>query len=571
VDEMSAQMTTPSTSRFGMLTGIAAAIAIAIAAGTSRIAYRATRPAELKPLVRLDVDLGTEVSLGSPFGTDAIISPDGTRLVYVSQSRLFTRRLDQAKSTMLTGTGGASAPFFSPDGQWVAFFAEGKLKKISVEGGTAVTVSDTGSGTTRGGSWGEDGNIIVSLSLQGLSRIPSAGGPPTPVTELAQGEHAHRWPQILPGGKAALFTVSSSAINWDAANIEVVSLKDGRRKILVTAGTFGRYLPSGHLVYVNKGTLFAVPFDLDKLEVRSTPSPVLEEVAYSVGSGSAQFDFSRSGTLLYRGGVAVGGGALFTVQWLDVAGKTQPLLAKTDSYLYPRLSPDGQRLALSAGDIWIYEWQRDTMTRLTFTGGAIDPVWSPDGRYIVFQAPNGGMFWTRSDGAGKPQSLTQNKNLQVPYSFTPDGKRLAFHQAPRCISGPFLWRATAQACGPESRRFSCKRSSASGSPPSVRTGGGWLMLRMSRECIRCTCARFPTKAASGRSRTTVAGTRCFRATEASSSSKPRTIASWWQPTRRRVIRSWPISRGCGPRRRSGTAASTERTILLRQMASALPR
>jgi serine/threonine-protein kinase len=163
------------------------------------------------------------------------------------------------------------------------------------------------------------------------------------------------------------------------------------------------------------------------LAARGTPSPVLQDIAYNPGSGAAQFDLSRTGTLVYQSGGAVGGGALFSVQWLDGAGKTQPLLAKADSYLYPRLSPDGTRLAVVAGaDIWIYERQRDTMTRLTFSG-AVAPAWSPDGRYIVFRA-QGGMFWTRSDGAGKPQPLTQSKVPQTPYSFTPDGMRLAIHE-----------------------------------------------------------------------------------------------------------------------------------------------
>jgi serine/threonine-protein kinase len=164
--------------------------------------------------------------------------------------------------------------------------------------------------------------------------------------------------------------------------------------------------------------------------VHGTPAPVLEQVAYVPGNGLARFDFSRNGTLVYRSGGGAGG---LTVQWLDGAGKTQPLLAKPGAYVTPRLSPDGQRLALALvgaanSDIWIYESQRDTMTRLTFGGGSnANPAWSADGRYIVFEAA-GGMFWVRSDGAGQPQRLTQSKNRQVPFSFTADGKRLAFFE-----------------------------------------------------------------------------------------------------------------------------------------------
>jgi len=417
--------------RFGKVWIAAAAMMTVVAVGLGIIAYRAARPAELKPLVRLDVDLGAGVSLNSPAGADTILSPAGTRLVYTSQGKLFTRRMDQPKAVELAGTEGAFEPFFSPDGQWVAFFAAGKLKKISVEGGAAVALCDAPN--ARGGSWSEGVNIIAALGTNtGLSRVPAAGGAPTPVTGLAQGEISHRWPQILPGGKAVLFTSNTSINVFDWANVEVVSLADHRRKTLEHGGTFGRYLPAsngtGHLVYINNGTLFAVPFDPDRLEVRGTPSLVLEEVAYSTSYGSAQFDFSRNGTLVYRTGGAPGAN-LVTVQWLDAAGKTQPLLAKPGGYQRPRWSPDGQRLAFDDGsDIWVYEARRDATTRLTFGGGAnLAPVWSPDGRYIAFSGA-GRIWWVRSDGAGKPQPLIQGKNVLAPYSFMPDGKRLAYHE-----------------------------------------------------------------------------------------------------------------------------------------------
>jgi Tol biopolymer transport system component len=423
-DSGATQAAPASTSK--LLWAVAAAVTI-IAVVMAFGWWRATRPMEqaLRPLVRLDVDLGSDVSLNSPAGTDVILSPDGTRMVYVSQEQLFTRRLDQPNATELAGTQGAYAPFFSPDGQWVAFFTAGKLHKISVDGGSAITLCNASN--SRGGSWGEDGNIIAALGANGvLSRIPSAGGPPMPVTELQNGEFTHRWPQILSGGKAVLFTAGMG----DTANIEVMSFANHRTITLVRGGAYGRYLPSGHLVYVNRGTVFAVPFDVYRLEVHGTPAPVLDQVGSNTGQSSAQLDFSQTGTLIYRSGGA--GGGLLTVAWLDGAGKVQPLIAKPGNYGIPSLSPDGRRLALdvtegSGTDIWLYDWQRDTMTRLTFTGNAIAPLWSPDGRYIAFRTVEG-MSVTRSDGAGKPQSLTQSKNLQAPWSFIPDGKRLAYFE-----------------------------------------------------------------------------------------------------------------------------------------------
>jgi Tol biopolymer transport system component len=438
--EESAQ-TRPGASRWPW--ALAAAMALVVGAVALWVAGRAVRPASqpLRPLTHIEMDLGPDVSLGSITGADAILSPDGTRLVYVSKSRLSTRRLDQAKATELAGTEGAYAPFFSPDGRWIAFFAQGKLKKISVDGGAAVLLCDAPTG--RGGSWGDDGTIIATLTVPGvLSRISSAGGAPTPLTGLDQqrAEITHRWPQILPGGKAVLFTAHTTTGAFDGANIDIVSFADGRRKTLQHGGTYGRYLPSGHLIYVSRGTLFAVPFDPERLEVRGAPTPLLEEVSYNTGSGSAQLDFSRSGTLIYRSGGT--GAQLVTIQWLDATGRLQPLLSKPGFYERPRLSPDGQRLALevtegASADIWIYELSRDTMTRLTFGGGGDPgPIWSPDGRSLAFQAP-GGMFLMHADGTGQPQRLTESKRLQFPWSFTRDGRRLAFME--NSESGYHLW------------------------------------------------------------------------------------------------------------------------------------
>jgi hypothetical protein len=212
----------------------------------------------LKPLVRLVVDLGPNVSLGSSYRPEAMLSPDGARLIYALHGRLFTRRLELPAATELAGSEGAYAPFLSPDGEWVAFFANGKLKKLSLEGSAPVVVCDAPLGA--GGSWGPDGSIIAALSSVGpLSRIPPGGGAPVPVTHLASGEVTHRWPQFLPGGQAVLFTASASLSDFDGANIDAVVLRDGQRKTLVHDRTFGRYLYAaggpGYLTYIQNGGL----------------------------------------------------------------------------------------------------------------------------------------------------------------------------------------------------------------------------------------------------------------------------------------------------------------------------
>jgi predicted Ser/Thr protein kinase len=410
-----------------------AGVTLLIAAGAVWFGWRATRPVErtLQPLVRLDVDLGRDVSLNLVAGPNVILSPNGTRLVYESQHRLYTRRLDQPKAIELAGTEGAFSPFFSPDGQWVAFFAQGKLKKVSVEAGSPISLCDANTGIpTLSGSWGEDGNIIALLGLPGgLSRISSAGGgKPTPVTE-AQNE-GHNWPQVLPGDKAVLFAAGR---RFGQRRIDVLSFADGRRKTVLPAGNFARYLRSGHLMYLNQGDLFAVPFDLKGLEVRGAPVQVVAGVANNAVYGSAQFDISLNGTMVYQRGRVDSG--LVTVHWLDAAGSTQALLAKPSGYQRPRLSPDGKRLALTIADetgpdVWVYEWQRETPTRLTLDGTSDGPVWTPDGRYVVFSRHGGsrGIYWMRSDGVGKPQLLVQTNDLSYPSSFTAGQKRLAYYE-----------------------------------------------------------------------------------------------------------------------------------------------
>jgi serine/threonine-protein kinase len=257
---------------------------------------------------------------------------------------------------------------------------------------------------------------------------------------LNPGEATHRWPQVLPGSRAVLFTSSTRVGgDYDDANIDVVSLKTGERKTVQRGGFFPRYVTSskgiGHLVYLHQSTLFAVPFDPARLTLAGVPASILEDVSSSAGAGG---DFalaggpSGSGTFVYLAGKGQG----LPISWLDSAGKTEPL-APPGIYRTPRFSPDGKRLAFDmtngpSDDIWVKDLDRDTLYRLSFlVGRTLGPVWTPDGKAIVFESrdsPAPGMYWMRSDGSGEAQRLTDGKRNELPGSFSPDGKRLALNQ-----------------------------------------------------------------------------------------------------------------------------------------------
>jgi len=394
--------------------------------------------------MHLSAEIGADASLDTTSnGASALLSPDGTRLALVAigsdqKPRIYVRSLDQLQATALSGTEGAGDPFFSPDGQWIGFFAEGKLKKISVQGGAAVTLCDAP--FDMGGSWGDDGTIVFTPNIAALSKISSAGGTPQTLTTLDKqvGEVTHRWPQVLPGGKAVLFTSSTgvAGASFEDAEIVVYSMTSGQRKTVQRGGFYARYLPSRHIVYMHEGTLFAVPFDLKRLEVTGQPAPILEGMVANSGTGGAQFSFSDTGNLVY---VAGGGGSQnVSIDWMDREGKFTPLRETPGNYLNPALSPEGKRLALEIfdgkrGDIWVYEWERDTLTRLTFGGEAnVFPVWTPDGQRIVYSSQEKGgeysLWWIRADGAGDAQRLAESKNNQFVGSWRPDGKVLAFFQ-----------------------------------------------------------------------------------------------------------------------------------------------
>jgi Tol biopolymer transport system component len=416
---------------------VLAATTIASGAGW----YIATRPAPLRPLVHLNVELDPDAPIPANAGNPLAISPDGSRIAVVlrgadGKSLLYTRLLQQSKMVPLAGTENANYPFFSPDGHWIGFAADGKLKKISADGGAAVTICDAAA--MRGASWGDDGNIVLTISFNSAtSRVSAAGGTPAPVTKLNPGERTHRWPQILPGSQTILFTASSDGLNeFENATIDAISVKSGQRKTLVRGGINGRYLPTGnrkgHLVYMHKDTLFAAPFDPEGLALTGPAVPALENLSSSPGGGG-RFAFSATGIFLFQAGGD--SQSRLRIYLADRSGAMQPILPQAGAYSTPRFSPDGKRLAFSlsnsaGSDIWVKDMDRDAPSRLSYLKGSNHyPVWTPDGRNIVFRSvgqDQSGLYWMRADGAGEAQRLMDGKLRPIPDSFSPDGKRLSY-------------------------------------------------------------------------------------------------------------------------------------------------
>jgi serine/threonine protein kinase/Tol biopolymer transport system component len=499
---------TPSARRRLRIPAAAAAAAGILVAGS--VGVRAIRQWTLKP-ERADIGLANGEFIPSTHSSELALSNDGTLIAYASSKhmadmpnmgagpgavddparadaggampsmamteQIYVRTLGQGTSRAIGGALG-SAPFFSPDGKWLGFWhaPTGTLRKVALTGGAPVKICDAISGVA-GAAWAGDDTIVFAWF--DLFRVPASGGSPTLLLRVDEqrGERFFRHPSVLPSGKAIVFTIGmADTYSYDDAEIGVLSLETGKKKILVQGGTSPRYSPSGHLVYARAGKLLAVPFDADKLEVTGQPFPVGDGLFMSANTGMAAFSISSRGDLVYAAGPEERGTRVPV--WVDRNGHKSVLPLPPRSYLHPRLSPDGRQLAIevegASHDIFTYDFARDALTKMSFDGASHWPSWTPDGRRLTFRSWKTGtmtMWWMPADRSGAPELLTNVGSMQSPESWSPDGQTLAFTQMDDPQSGSDIYTLP---LGADRKPYALIRTKFSEGSPKFSPDGTWL-------------------------------------------------------------------------------------------------
>jgi len=415
------------------------AAGVAVLAGSAVLAalWLRSGAAPSRAVVRTQIAMpGTSLTLSGNYAL--ALDPAGRTLVFAGRrpgepSRLYRRLLSEDSMAALAGTEEAIGPVFSPDGEWLLFFQGRKLRRMPARGGAAADVADAIA--VQGASVAPDGSVVFNPQHgEGLLRLPRQGGAPEPLTAVERnaGEAGHHWPHVLPGGTHVIATIEIDGKSYSEARIVLISLSDGERRVLIDGGSDARYVPTGHLVYWRAGDLWAVPFDLKRLEVTGAPVVVVRNVMASEANGLAHYSISTDGSLAYIAGADVRSQRIVAV--VDRTGASRPLIPDRKAFADIALSPDGRRLAatvVAANDsLWVLDLERSTLTRLTFEAENAVPVWSPDGRRLAFGRHRGGeprqLYVVTVDEEGVPALLHKSSRPEVPQSWSAAGQLLAF-------------------------------------------------------------------------------------------------------------------------------------------------
>ena len=414
----------------------AAVAGVVVLAVLSAAAAWIIKPREARRVLRFSHILPEGQQFSGQTRPILAVSPDGSSIAYVANNQIYLRSVSELVAHPVAGTNEVltpNSPFFSPDGQWIGYWApSSQLKKIPIRGGTpAVLCAAT---SPFGASWAADGTILFGQA-DGIMRVSESGGNPELVVPTKPGEQAYG-PELLPGGRVVLFSLAAGngATRWDQALVVAHTLQSGERKVL-TGGSDARYVPAGYLVYAIGNNLLAARFDADTLQLKSEPlqitSNLLRANSPAANTGAANYSFSSNGLFAHVVGTSAPANSLV---WVDRNGRSEPVenLPRRRSYSYPRLSPDGRRIAVGeSGDIWIYEIQRGAAIRLTRDAASLRPVWDPKGLQIAYTSSSSGtenIFVRPADGSGEARQLTKTKAQDHIDSWSPDGRSLFFHR-----------------------------------------------------------------------------------------------------------------------------------------------
>jgi serine/threonine-protein kinase len=408
------------------------------------LAFRPSPPTSENPRIHFEVALPEGQRLTYSDKQILAVSPDARSIAFVAfdsdtgRQSIFVRDLDQVDARPVPGTEGATDPAFSPDGQFLAFFADGELKRVPIEGGAPFSLAPAT--TARGLAWGPAGSVFYSPEFAaGILRVPSAGGEPeiVVVPDVEQEERTFRWPVVLPDGKTLIFTLGDvrNPNDYSGARIIAYSLDTGERWTLVENANMALFAPPDRLLYVRRGTLYAVSLDLDTMEVHGDPVPVIEGVGGDPSSGVTYLSAAANGSLTFVPGAVANTQAQLTLLNRDGEATTLPL--PPQSLHHPRFSPDGKQLAFTisedasgrSGDVWLYSLETEALSRTTFGANDIYPMFTPDGRWLYFLRGAGeiGIHRKAADGSGSAEKFSPfGQGGGLADSSTPDGDTVAY-------------------------------------------------------------------------------------------------------------------------------------------------